>query len=253
MAAHGRASLPICTQHGLQDGGLFVALNCPFVVSLWVLNSSLCLLTDKASANSYLSYTHACAHTNTNSQPVKGVGNDVASMSDHKLTNELTHGVTADASISLSQTQTGVCPGWSHLLEAAVSSEPIKNGPPIYDWYSSLRWMSSIISGVYLHFTTCSRDWLGGRFVQSWRQSTHICHALSILDVWQGVLLLHQAVYNLTALQWTTKPQITRAFSTFDQLQLSLRPLQALVFSPIPSIPTSVLQWSCPHHICLPS
>lgn len=26
--------IPICTQRGLQDGGVFVAVNCPFVVSL---------------------------------------------------------------------------------------------------------------------------------------------------------------------------------------------------------------------------
>lgn len=65
IPAHGRAFVPICTRHGLQDGGFFVALNCPFVVTLCAPNSSLCLLTDKASANSYLSNTHMRGHRQT--------------------------------------------------------------------------------------------------------------------------------------------------------------------------------------------
>jgi len=107
--AHGWVFVPICAQHGFQDGGVFVAVNCPFVVSLWALNGSLCLLTDKAFANSHLGHT-TDVRTHKHRYTVRGVDNDVTAMSDPKLATAL----TAHAQIRLSYVQSGAHSQRSH-------------------------------------------------------------------------------------------------------------------------------------------
>lgn len=128
MPVHGGLFVQICAQHGLQDGGVFVAVNCPFVVSLWLLNGSLCCWLIKL-LQTVISLTHKHTHTQTLARRATagGVGNDVKATLGHKLTNRLTYSVIVDELISY--------PNWSHLPATPKAIiAPESKHPPISGW-----------------------------------------------------------------------------------------------------------------------
>lgn len=79
------------------------------------------LLTDKASANSHVTHTHA--HTQTHRHTARGVSNDVTLPLDHNLTNRVTYSATADARISLSLINTGPRHNSSHTYHSHFQNE----------------------------------------------------------------------------------------------------------------------------------
>lgn len=170
MPAHGRVSVHICTQHGLQDGGVFVAVNCPFVASLWALNSSLCCWLIKHLQTSHLTHMRTFKHRHATG----GVGNGVIPTLEHKLKKGLTYSVTVDARMSLSLIQSGLCPQWSYLPVPLQATIVIKRSLPsmigiiswdcrsVSEWHICILWPAA--EGL--------QDWLGGRFLRGWRPET---------------------------------------------------------------------------------